>query len=155
MLLPSTYLVVKQCIINSSNSQISQHALPPFLSLFETILSTTLPPHLLHLPFLIFLLALYVSLAYLTNATQGFYTYSFLDPHENSSGIVAGYCFAILAGVIIIFLLVWLMHWVRQRVVGGRVKWSGKDFENNAAAAGRWSAEEEVEQYTKEVPGEV
>lgn len=120
---------------------LTRHRSPntPFLSLFETIFTTTLPPHPLHLPFLIFLLALYLSLAYLTNATQGFYTYFFLDPVENSSGIVTGYCFGILAGVIVIFFAVWLMHWGRRRVVGGlRVKWSGKDFENRGVAAGQW-----------------
>ncbi|KAK2765440.1 hypothetical protein FQN54_008291 [Arachnomyces sp. PD_36] len=131
-------------------TNVSQHALPPFLSLFEIIFSTTLPPHILHLPFLIFILALYVSLAYLTHATQGFYTYSFLDPEENSSGLVAGYCFGILAGVIVVFGVVWLMHWGRQKAVGGKVKWARKDTEN-------WNrgVQREVVQYTKETVGQV
>ena len=60
-------------------------------------------------------------------------------------------------GVIVIFALVWLMHWGRRKAVGsGRVKWSSKDFENlRAAAAGRDDHVEEMSHYTKQVVSHV
>src|SRR5262245_9883590 len=96
-------------------------------SLFEIIFATTIPPPWLHIPFLLLLLLLYVSLAYLTHAAQGFYTYSFLDPGVNGahSGRVAAYAFAILAALLVVFGLVRLAIWQRRRIVGPqRVKWS-------------------------------
>ena len=87
---------------------------------FEIIFSTTPPPPLLHLPFLILILALYLALAYVTYASDGWYTYPFLDPGVNgeNSGIVAGYSFAIAGGTVVIFAVVWGIIWVRRRVVG-------------------------------------
>jgi uncharacterized membrane protein len=70
---------------------------------------------LLHLLFLVLILALYLALAYLTFATQGFYTYNFLDP-ATGRGHVAAYCFGILAAVVVVFVVVWLLIWARRRL---------------------------------------
>jgi predicted membrane protein len=95
-------------------------------ALFEIILTNTLPPPLLHLPFLILILLLYVSLAYVTRAAEGFYVYSFLDPgvHGSQSGHVAAYLFGIFAVILVIFGVVWFLIWLRRRIVGNRVKWA-------------------------------
>lgn len=96
-------------------SQVSRHGLNSLFALLEIVLPTTNPPPFLHLLFLVIILALYLGLAYLTFATQGFYTYNFLDP-ANGQGRVAAYCFGNLAAVIIIFIVVWLLIWVRRRL---------------------------------------
>jgi hypothetical protein len=78
----------------------------------------------------IIILALYLGLAYLTHATQGFYTYGFLDLQKNSSGIVAAYIVGILVAAIIIFLivryLILLRVWVTEKKLGMTGKFSKK-----------------------------
>lgn len=80
----------------------------------------------LHLAFLIVTLLLYLSLAYLTHATQGFYTYSFLDPGENGehNKRVVAYSFGIAAATIVIFLVVQLLLWIRARFTREKTKFS-------------------------------
>jgi hypothetical protein len=60
------------------------------------------------------ILALYLSLAYITHETQGFYPYDFLDP-DNGSGALAGYILGILAGACVIFFIVWVFVWLRSK----------------------------------------
>ena len=48
----------------------------------------------------------------MSRATAGFYVYTFLDPSKGS-GKVAGYCFGILAGAIVVFGVVWCLIWAR------------------------------------------
>lgn len=95
--------------------QISRHTLNSVLALFEILLPRTNPPPLLHLPFLIVILALYLALAYITFATQGFYTYSFLDPGRGKGRLV-GYVFGILVAICVIYGLVCGLIWTRRRV---------------------------------------
>ena len=57
-------------------SNTSIHALNTVFAGFEIFIPRTVPPPPLHLLLLIIILALYLGLAYLTKATQGFYTYS-------------------------------------------------------------------------------
>jgi hypothetical protein len=83
-------------------------------ALVEITIPATNPPPLLHLVGLIILLLLYLALAYLTHATEGFYVYDFLDPSKGS-GRVAGYCFGIAAAIIVIFFLVRGLLWLRRR----------------------------------------
>lgn len=80
----------------------------------EIVLPTTQSPPWLHLPFLILILALYLSVAYLTYATQEFYPYGFLNPGEGH-GRVAAYCFGILAAGLVIFMVVWLLILLRRK----------------------------------------
>jgi uncharacterized membrane protein len=93
--------------------------LPAFFSLFEIIFTTTTTLPFLHLPFLVLIVALYLGVAYITLADQGFYTYEFLDPGVGGqhNGRVAGYCFGILAIVIVMFFVDWALIWVRRRFV--------------------------------------
>jgi len=95
-------------------SNISRHALNSLFALVEIILPATEPPPLLHLVGLVILLLLYLALAYLTHATQGFYVYSFLDPNTGT-GKVTGYCFGIFAAILVIFFVVWALIWARRR----------------------------------------
>ena len=103
----------------------SQHALNTVWASFEILISRTDPPPPLHLLFLLILLALYLGLAYLTHATQGFYTYAFLDP-ANGEGSLCAYVFGILAGMIVLFCVVWLVIWLRRWLTEKKLRMEGK-----------------------------
>lgn len=105
--------------------QTSQHALNTVFAAVEILLTRTLPPPLAHLPILVLLLALYLALAYLTHATQGFYPYSFLDPN-GGSGRLAGYILGILAAACVIFGIVWLIIWIRRWLTESKLGMHGK-----------------------------
>ncbi|KAF4987875.1 hypothetical protein FGRMN_10103 [Fusarium graminum] len=108
-------------------SNISQHGLNSLFALFEIIIPRTNPPQWVHMVWLIFILAMYLALAYLTHATQGFYVYNFLDYQDvGGRGIVAGYIFGILVGIIIIFCLVWCLIWVRRWLTETKLGMDGK-----------------------------
>jgi hypothetical protein len=83
-------------------------------ALLELVLPTTQPPSLLHLPWLLLILALYLALAYIVHASEGFYTYSFLNP-SRGSGRVAAYVFGIAAAIVVVFIIVWVLVWLRKR----------------------------------------
>ena len=106
-------------------SNTSQHALNTVFAAFEILLTRTSPPPPLHLFLLIIILALYLALAYITRASEGFYPYSFLDPN-NGSGSVAAYCFGILAAIIVIFGIVWGVIWLRRWVTEKKLGMEGK-----------------------------
>lgn len=103
-------------------SNTSQHALNSFYALFEIVVPRTEPLPWLDLVPIIILLAMYLGLAYLTYATEGFYTYDFLNLQKHSSGIVAAYIIGILVAAIIIFLIIryviMLRVWVTERKLG-------------------------------------
>ena len=90
------------------------------MALFEILLPCTDIPPPLHIAVLVFILALYLALAYVTKATQGFYTYDFLDPARGKRR-VAGYVFGILLAIAIIYGLVcgliWARKWLTERVL--------------------------------------
>jgi short subunit fatty acids transporter len=67
-------------------SNTSQHALNSLYALFEIVFPRTEPLPFLHIIVIVVVLALYLSLAYLTHAVQGWYTYDFLDLDKHSSG---------------------------------------------------------------------
>lgn len=82
---------------------------------------------------LVFLLALYLALAYVTYATQGFYTYGFLNP-DKGGGILAGYIFGILAAAVIVFVIVRYAILLRKFLTergGGNGKFARKDIDEN------------------------
>lgn len=99
---------------NTPHSQISQHTLNSVCALIEIFLMRTSPPPPLHILFLVILLALYLALAYLCHATEGFYVYSFLGP-STGNGHVAGYCIGILVAACVIFGIVWFVIWLRNK----------------------------------------
>ncbi|KAK8225841.1 hypothetical protein HDK90DRAFT_68204 [Phyllosticta capitalensis] len=121
------------------------HALNSVFALLEIILPRTPLRPWWHLGPLIFLLACYLGLAYVTHATEGFYVYSFLDVQANGSGTVAGYCFGIAIGCIVLFAVVQGVVWVRVRltegVLGARGRWSSRDVD--AAGGGAAALREE------------
>ncbi|KAI0187138.1 hypothetical protein F4808DRAFT_94887, partial [Astrocystis sublimbata] len=78
----------------SAWSNISQHILNAVFAFTEIILPRTAPVPWDHLPLHLLLLALYLSLAYLTHATKGFYTYAFLNV-ESQGAFIAAYVFGI------------------------------------------------------------
>lgn len=111
-------------------SNTSQHALNSAYALFEIIFPRTEPLPFLHIIAVVFILALYLSLAYLTHALQGWYTYDFLDLDKHSSGLVAGYIVGILVGSIIVFLIVryaiLLRLWLTEKKFGLMGKFSSR-----------------------------
>ncbi|KAI8942283.1 hypothetical protein NX059_000362 [Plenodomus lindquistii] len=107
-------------------SNTSQHALNSFYALFEIIFPRTQPLPWLDLITIVILLALYLALAYVTYATQGFYTYDFLDLRDHSSGIVAAYIVGILAAALIIFLIVRYVIMLRVWITEQKLHLSGK-----------------------------
>jgi len=64
----------------STWSNILEHALNSVFALSEVVLSRTKPSPWINLIVVIILLALYLALAEITYATQGWYVYQFLDP---------------------------------------------------------------------------
>lgn len=108
----------------------SQHALNSAYALFEIVVPRTAPLPFLHLVPIIVILALYLALAYLTYATEGFFVYSFLDNKTNSSGKVAGYIIGILVAAIIIFLivryLIMFRVWITEKKLGKTGKFSSR-----------------------------
>ncbi|KAJ5724489.1 hypothetical protein N7493_006217 [Penicillium malachiteum] len=109
-------------------SNISQHGLNSFYALLEIFLPATTPHPLLAIPALILGLLFYLCVAYITYYTQGWYSYSFLDTdYGKKSGTVAGYCFGILAAILVIFAISWFFIWLRKRVTGDKIKRSIHD----------------------------
>ncbi|PWW78782.1 hypothetical protein C7212DRAFT_273109 [Tuber magnatum] len=111
-------------------SNISFHALNSVFAIFEVLMSRTERPPWLHIPFLILILAGYLGVAYITKATKGFYTYSFLNPGESGSGMVATYVFGIAAAICLVFVIIWLIIWLRlflcEEVFGMKGEFSSK-----------------------------
>jgi hypothetical protein len=105
-------------------------------ALTELFITRTDPPPFLHLLTCCIILALYLAVAYITVATEGFYTYSFLNP-ANGIGKRAGYIVGILAAAIVIFLiiwgLVWLRRWVTEKKLGMKGKFANLDDALRAA----------------------
>ncbi|GAM37842.1 hypothetical protein TCE0_033f08101 [Talaromyces pinophilus] len=110
--------------------KISEHGIIGLYALLEVFLTTTPPHPLINLAFLILILLLYLSLAYLTHYTQGWYTYSFLDPgdHGQHNGKVAAYCFIILAIILVVFFATWGLIWLRRKLTHGKIKRSRRDL---------------------------
>lgn len=116
-------------------------------ALLEITLPATRPHPILSLPFLILILLLYLAVAYLTYHTEGFYTYSFLDPgtHDEKSGRVTVYCFGVLVAILVLFGVSWGLIWLRQRLVGVRIKRSARDVEFGYHGSQEGGLVEEVE----------
>ncbi|EER29404.1 hypothetical protein D8B26_008114 [Coccidioides posadasii str. Silveira] len=113
-------------VVFNAWTNVSQHILPAFFALFEIIFANALLRPLIHLLYIILILVLYIALAYITHADQGFYTYSFLDPGRNGRQTrrVAAYIFAIAGATIALYGVVNLMIWIRLRYTRERTKLS-------------------------------
>lgn len=122
--------------------KVSLHALNSVFAIFEIVVPRTERPPWIHILFLIFILAGYLGVAYITKATKGFYTYSFLDP-TNSKGRVVAYVFGIAIAIVVVFCIVYLLIWGRlalcERVLGLKGKFSkrSKEGEDEKGEQGR------------------
>lgn len=84
---------------------ISVHGLNSVFAVVEILLPATQPAPLTHLSIVLFVLSIYLGLAYLTWWTQGFYVYEWLNPAHGNWSIVAhiaGYA----GGIVAIFFIV-------------------------------------------------
>ncbi|KAK0630077.1 hypothetical protein B0T17DRAFT_506576 [Bombardia bombarda] len=124
-------------------SNISQHAMNSAFALFEIVVPRTDPPPPLHMLWLLVVLALYLALAYVTEATKGFYPYDFLDPSKQH-GLVAAYVFGIAVGALILFAVAWGLIWLRRYITETRLGMHGK-FAGASEITARPVAEEDVE----------
>ena len=97
----------------------------------------------LHIPFLVLILAMYLGLAYVTHATQGWYPYGFLDP-KDGAGRLAGYICGIPIASLVIFLLVWGIIWIRRRFTG-----TGKKSKRDPGGRGHYSYTADLEMRAK------
>ncbi|KAJ6011514.1 hypothetical protein N7451_002926 [Penicillium sp. IBT 35674x] len=117
-------------------SNISQHGLNSFYALLEIFLPATAPHPWIGVPVLILVLLFYLCVAYITYYDQGWWTYSFLNTeHGKKSGIVAAYCFGILAAILVIFCISMGLIWVRRRLTGDKRKRSPQDILRHEFAA--------------------
>jgi hypothetical protein len=112
-------------------SNTSVHALNSVFAFYEIFFPRTERLPWFDLIPIVVLLALYLGLAYLTHATEGFYPYPFLDFQNNSPGFVAGVIVGILVAAIIVFLivryLIVLRVWVTEKKLGKHGKFSKRD----------------------------
>ncbi|KAF8956426.1 hypothetical protein BDZ97DRAFT_1671613 [Flammula alnicola] len=98
----------------SAWSNISVHALNTVFALFEILFTNSPPAPWLTLPICVVFLAAYLGVAYITRATQGFYTYSFLNPQKQGAKLAA-YIIGIAVAEIIVFLIVRGIVVLRER----------------------------------------
>lgn len=129
-------------------SNVSQHALNSVFALFEIVVPRTPLPPWIHALWLIVVLALYLALAYVTHATKGFYTYTFLDIEKQGSAITAAWIIAIAVAAVVIYLLVrgllWLRLWLTEKKAGMDGRFAGQP------AALRSTADVELGSYRNE-----
>lgn len=105
----------------SAWSNVSEHILNTVFVLFEICFTHSKPSPWLHIPILVLILLGYLGIAYITRATQGFYTYSFLDPNKQRAKL-AIYIVGIPAALVIIFILVRYITRLRERVFSTLVR---------------------------------
>jgi hypothetical protein len=128
-------------------SNLSEHGFNSAFALFEIFITRTSPAPWVHIAWLIVVLALYLALAYITRATQGFYVYSFLNPMVMQHGLVAAYVFGIAIAIIIIFsvvkAVVWGRKWLTERKLGMDGKMAHAAGAHSATSS--WRDEQDVE----------
>ena len=106
----------------------SQHALNSAYALFEILFPRTAPLPFVDVIPIIIILAMYLGLAYVTEATKGFWVYGFLDNKTNSTGKVAAYIVGILVAAVVVFVivryLIMLRVWITEKKLGKTGKFS-------------------------------
>ncbi|KAG2338771.1 hypothetical protein BDR05DRAFT_978006 [Suillus weaverae] len=100
----------------SAWSNVSQHIMNSGFILFEILLTNAGPSPWSHMVPCLVLFACYLGVAYITHATQGFYTYSFLDPSVQR-GLLAAYIIGMGVGYCILFTIVKGICTLRCRLV--------------------------------------
>ncbi|KAG8991923.1 hypothetical protein FRB94_007834 [Tulasnella sp. JGI-2019a] len=84
---------------------------------FLDILLGRFTPQWSSIPVLLVILVLYIALAYITYATQHFYTYSFLDPSKKHAYVLV-YLLAMLIATLLVLALVKGLCRLRDRILG-------------------------------------
>lgn len=124
----------------SAWSNLSQHALNSAFALFEIIVPRTPAPLWIHAWWLVFVLALYLTLAYVTYYTKHFYTYTFLDIQTQGSAITAAYILGIAVGAVVLFSIVkgaiHLRLWLTERKAGLDGRFAGHPLGSRGEDAG-------------------
>jgi len=122
-------------------NNVSVHIFNVVFALFEILLTFIGPIPWLYLPLCIFIIGLYIALAYVTHASQHFYrlslnlypplgiiradsaaihiAYGFLDPSQYG-GLVAAYVFGVLIGECVIFSIAWGISKLRNKIFANR-----------------------------------
>lgn len=128
-------------------SNTSEHALNSVFAFFEIVVPRTPAPLWIHAWWVVFVLALYLTLAYVTYYTKGFYTYTFLDIQTQGSAVTAGYILGIAVGAVIVFSIVkgviHLRLWATEKKGGMEGKFAGKPLRSRGS--GDVSGVEDVE----------
>ncbi|KAF5374632.1 hypothetical protein D9615_008914 [Tricholomella constricta] len=143
-ILLATPEIFNQAITSWSN--ISVHLLNTAFGLAEVFFTDIPPAPWLTLPMGILVLACYLGVAYITHDTQGFYPYSFLNPHKQKA-LLAAYIVGIAVGYCIIFLFVRLLIILRIRIVAWSRARRGAGSSADSEAIEDW---EEVERPSKD-----
>ncbi|KAJ4393863.1 hypothetical protein N0V93_003079 [Gnomoniopsis smithogilvyi] len=129
-------------------SNTSEHALNSVFAFFEIVVPRTPAPLWIHAWWIVFVLALYLTLAYVTYYTKGFYTYTFLDIQTQGSAITAGYILGIAVGAVIVFSIVkgviHLRLWATERKGGFEGKFADKPL-GGSRGSGEAGGLEDVE----------
>ena len=107
-------------------------------ALFEVIVPRTDPDPWIHLPTIIIILALYLSLAFLSHAINHFYVYSFLDIPRKGSAFVAVAIVLILVASIVVFAIIHGIIYLRKRLTESKMHCAGKfsAYDNRLPGAG-------------------
>lgn len=94
---------------------LSVYTLNSGFALEEIIIPATSAPPLTHLCVVLLILSLYLGLAYLTKATQGWYVYEWMNPAHGNLSIVL-HVFIYAAVMIAIFFAIWGGIWLRKKL---------------------------------------
>ncbi|KAL5614940.1 hypothetical protein BROUX41_005008 [Berkeleyomyces rouxiae] len=120
-------------------SNVSQHAMNLGFAFFEIIVPRTPVPPSAHMFWVSIIMILYLILAYFTNATRGFYPYTFLDPGPDGSGStgkVIAYIIGIWIGFFVVFFafkyLVYFRVWLTETKLKKTGKFAKKDVTSSA-----------------------
>lgn len=132
-------------------SNISEHAMNSGFALFEIVFPRTPTPLWIHTWWCVFVLALYLSLAYVTYYTKHFYTYTFLDIQAQGSAITAAYIIGIAIGAIVVFSivkgLIWVRLWLTERKAGMDGRFAGMPLGSRAGPEGGAGGDLEMGRY--------
>ncbi|KAL4074371.1 hypothetical protein J3A83DRAFT_4235436 [Scleroderma citrinum] len=148
---PFLVTIVFWALLSSSSSlasgyqawtTVSRHILNAVFALFEVTCTNVPPPPWSHIVPLAIPLACYLGVAYITHATQGIYTYSFLDPGKHP-GLIAVYVCGITLGYCIIFAIVKGVITLRCRLSGRY--WGSREDEERQGEPEALNEWEEVE----------
>ncbi|KAF8809229.1 hypothetical protein BYT27DRAFT_7094616 [Phlegmacium glaucopus] len=131
----------------STWSNISVHALNTPFALFEIGFTNSPPAPWLALPVCVLFLAAYLGVAYITHATQGFYTYAFLNPTLQGPKL-AGYIIGIALAEIILFCLIKGVETLREKWARSR----GWVLEVEAVGEEEWQEVERPSSFKEGVP---